>query len=311
MKKIIVLLLMLFPVAGFAFQAPISVPNGSGASVRSNMNNALQAITTQQSGATAPTITYPYQTWVDTSTVPVILKVRNGANNAWLSIGQIYDTGLKFLAAEGNGTVGGYSFALDGGQDTGMFSIADGQVDFYNNNVHTLAFTSSAFTWKGAPIPVADTNLQSGLNAELLDGNHASAFATAAQGAKADIAITTSTIASQSVNYATSAGSAGSAGNSDKLDNQHWVTILDGNITLPNGQSTVLNLYSGGFHRFYRYSVYTASGGGVVLAAVPSTDGRPCAYIQRVSAGYSDYLYIENVGTGVSNTFYYRVDVWG
>lgn len=47
----------------------------------------------------------------------------------------------KFLAAEGNSTNGGYSFTLDGNQDTGMFSPSDGVVDIYNNAVNTLHIT--------------------------------------------------------------------------------------------------------------------------------------------------------------------------
>jgi fibronectin-binding autotransporter adhesin len=44
----------------------------------------------------------------------------------------------KFLAAEGSGTAGGYSFTNDGSQDTGMFSPSDGILDFYSNGQKTL-----------------------------------------------------------------------------------------------------------------------------------------------------------------------------
>jgi hypothetical protein len=49
--------------------------------------------------------------------------------------------GTKFLAAESNTTEGGYSFTVDGAQDTGMFSSGDGQLNFYSNGV--LVFTIS------------------------------------------------------------------------------------------------------------------------------------------------------------------------
>lgn len=49
--------------------------------------------------------------------------------------------GTKFLAAESSTTAGGYTFTVDGAQDTGMFSSGDGQLNFYSNGV--LAFTIS------------------------------------------------------------------------------------------------------------------------------------------------------------------------
>ena len=46
----------------------------------------------------------------------------------------------QFLARQngGNGAYGGYSFAQDGGHDTGMFSAGDGNLQFYNNSVKTV-----------------------------------------------------------------------------------------------------------------------------------------------------------------------------
>jgi hypothetical protein len=115
------LLLLIIPLMLFgcgdssAFQAPVSVPNGTGAQVRSNMNNALQAITTEQSGASAPATTYPYQRWIDTSTTPPTERVRNAANTAWVVVGTV-DTaytgsnsdkvdGAHASATPGNGVI--------------------------------------------------------------------------------------------------------------------------------------------------------------------------------------------------------------
>lgn len=46
-----------------------------------DINNVMQAIATNNSGATAPSTTYPYQYWVDTATGS--LKQRNAANSGW------------------------------------------------------------------------------------------------------------------------------------------------------------------------------------------------------------------------------------
>lgn len=68
-------------------QASISIANGSGASVRSAINSALEAITTLQSGATAPSTTYPFMQWADTAND--LLKQRNAANSAWITKGTL------------------------------------------------------------------------------------------------------------------------------------------------------------------------------------------------------------------------------
>ena len=63
------------------------VPNTSGAGVRSGINTRLQAIATHQSGATAPTTTYAYQFWADTTAG--LLKQRDGSNASWNTIGTL------------------------------------------------------------------------------------------------------------------------------------------------------------------------------------------------------------------------------
>lgn len=57
------------------------IDNAPGGTVRSDINNALGAIVTNNSGASAPSTTYAYQWWVDTTNAQ--LKQRNAANSAW------------------------------------------------------------------------------------------------------------------------------------------------------------------------------------------------------------------------------------
>ena len=68
-------------------QHDMDIANQAGAAFRSDLNNALQALTTLQSGAVAPSPSFPYQLWVDTSVGR--LKMRNGANNAWFDMGDV------------------------------------------------------------------------------------------------------------------------------------------------------------------------------------------------------------------------------
>lgn len=68
-------------------QHDYNIANQSGQAFRADLNNALAAIVSNNSGASAPSTTFAYQYWVDTSTSPATLKQRNGSNNAWVSIG--------------------------------------------------------------------------------------------------------------------------------------------------------------------------------------------------------------------------------
>ena len=60
------------------------IANQNGANTRSDLNNALAAIVSNNSKASAPTTTYAYMWWADTAND--ILKQRNGADSAWISI---------------------------------------------------------------------------------------------------------------------------------------------------------------------------------------------------------------------------------
>jgi hypothetical protein len=75
------------------------ISNGTGAAVRSDLNGALAAIATNNSGATAPTTTYAYQWWPDTTTG--LLKIRNAANSAWVTVGTLASTNLGLASLAG------------------------------------------------------------------------------------------------------------------------------------------------------------------------------------------------------------------
>jgi hypothetical protein len=63
------------------------IANQSGAAFRSDLNNGLAAIVSQNSGAAQPSTTYAYQTWADTTTG--LMKIRNAANNAWITLSRL------------------------------------------------------------------------------------------------------------------------------------------------------------------------------------------------------------------------------
>lgn len=63
-------------------QHDYAIANDSGANVRADLNNVLEAIATINSGSSSPGTTFPYQFWADTTTG--LLKQRNSANTAWI-----------------------------------------------------------------------------------------------------------------------------------------------------------------------------------------------------------------------------------
>lgn len=66
------------------------IANASGASVRTDMNSAFQALASLSSGATEPSTMYAYQLWADTTTST--LKRRNAANSGWLVVRTLSET---------------------------------------------------------------------------------------------------------------------------------------------------------------------------------------------------------------------------
>jgi hypothetical protein len=75
------------------------IANGTGAAVRSDLNDALAAIVSNNSSSTAPATTYAYQWWADTTTG--LLKQRNAANSAFVTIGTLASTNLGLASLAG------------------------------------------------------------------------------------------------------------------------------------------------------------------------------------------------------------------
>ena len=115
------------------------IANASGATVRADINNALLAISSSNSGSSAPSTTYAYELWVDTSNN--LLKLRNGANNAWLT------TALSTTASNTVDIDGG---AIDGtaiganSASTGAFSSITSTVADNSDNLSLISTDADA-----------------------------------------------------------------------------------------------------------------------------------------------------------------------
>ncbi len=92
-------------------QHDYAIANQSGLAFRQDLNNALLAIVSQNSGATEPSTTYAYQWWADTTTG--LLKLRNAANSAWITIGTLASANLGLATVASPSFTGTATFAGD------------------------------------------------------------------------------------------------------------------------------------------------------------------------------------------------------
>ena len=107
------------------------IDNASGATVRADINSALSAIQTLNSGTSAPSSTAAGMLWLDTTGgAPYALKIRDAGNNHWLPIGSVTDPGadgnLSVAAIEGSavlstGESGGTKFLREDGDGSCSF----------------------------------------------------------------------------------------------------------------------------------------------------------------------------------------------
>jgi hypothetical protein len=126
--------------------------NQSGAAFRSDLNNGLAAIVSNNSGVAQPSTTYAYQWWSDTTTG--LLKLRNAANNAWITIGTLADANLGLLSlaggtltgallADDSGTAALPAIAFDGDPDSGIFRGGANEFGIATNGVERVEFGTS------------------------------------------------------------------------------------------------------------------------------------------------------------------------
>jgi hypothetical protein len=112
------------------------IANGTGSAVRADLNNALAAIVSNNSSSSEPATKYAYQWWADTTTGQ--LKLRNAANNGWVTIFELDGT---MLMEDGTVSAPGLAFASD--LNTGFFRSAADKINFATGGVERLEIGSS------------------------------------------------------------------------------------------------------------------------------------------------------------------------
>jgi hypothetical protein len=129
------------------------IANGSGAAVRADLNDALAAIVTGNSNATAPTTTYAYEPWFDTSTSPATIKRRDGSNASWITIG--YADGSIDLGSAATPTI-----RFNGDTNTGIYSPGADQVAISTGGTQRATVDSSGRLLVGTSTAAGDAKLQ-------------------------------------------------------------------------------------------------------------------------------------------------------
>ena len=119
------------------------IDNQSGASFRADLNVALSAIVSNNSGATEPSTTYAYQTWADTTAG--VMKLRNAANSAWITL---YELDGTYSIEAGTAAAPGLYFRGD--TDTGIYSPGANSFAIATNGLQRINVDSNGYVNIGA-----------------------------------------------------------------------------------------------------------------------------------------------------------------
>jgi hypothetical protein len=125
------------------------IANGTGAAVRADINLALSAIVSLNSSASEPGTMYAYQLWADTAAG--LLKIRNGANSAWITLRQL-DGDFSIVAVE-DGLQATPSLTFTNDLNTGVFRSGADALAIVTGGQYAIACTSTQAVGIRTPNP--------------------------------------------------------------------------------------------------------------------------------------------------------------
>jgi len=121
------------------------ISNGTGSVIRADINNALSAIVTNNSSDSEPATKYAYMWWADTSAG--LLKIRNSANDDWITLFQLDGT---LTLEDGSNSAPAISFRDD--TNTGIFSSAADNLDITTGGTTRVNVSSTGINVTGTVI---------------------------------------------------------------------------------------------------------------------------------------------------------------
>ncbi len=163
------------------------IANDTGANVRADINSNLAALYSLSSGSSAPSTTTAHQLWLDTSTTPDTLKIRNASDNGWISLGTAESNlGLAALSGAtftGNvlvpaGTVGAPGLGFAGDTDTGFYKSAANEIGIATGGTFRARFHSGGLI------------LQDGNSLRFKDSGNSNYISLAAPALTSDVTLT-------------------------------------------------------------------------------------------------------------------------
>ena len=146
-----------------------NIANASGASVRSDLNAVFDAIKTLNSGGSDPSNTAAFMPYVDTADSNN-LKIRNAANNAFVTVGSVDSANLGLLPRAGGTMTGAIladdsagasapAIAFNGDTDTGIFRVGANTMGFATAGVERVEISDAGLDMSnGLPIRFQDSS---------------------------------------------------------------------------------------------------------------------------------------------------------
>ena len=146
-----------------------NIANASGASVRSDLNAVFAAIKTLNSGGSDPSNTSAFMPYVDTADSNN-LKIRNAADNAFVTVGSVDSPNLGLLPraggtmtgqllADDSAGAGAPAISFDGDADTGIFRVGSNTIGFATAGVERVEISDSGLDMSnGLPIRFQDSS---------------------------------------------------------------------------------------------------------------------------------------------------------
>lgn len=135
-------------------QSDQQIQNANGQSVRNDINGNLDALFSNNSGASEPSTTTAFMWWADTNNDA--LKIRNAADSAFITVGTLSETNLGLAGKAspsftGNvavpaGTASSLSVRFTGDTDTGFFKNAANDFSIVTGGTRRAHFDTNGIT---------------------------------------------------------------------------------------------------------------------------------------------------------------------
>ena len=294
-------------------QHDMVLDDAAGIAFRADLNNALAALVSQNSGATEPTTTYAYMWWADTTSG--WLKQRNAADNAWINKLKLADAtstvGAALLAAADAAAARTAIGALSAADDV---TLAAGKVVIFEGATDDAYETTLTVVDPTADQTITLPNITGQVAVQARGSDIASASTINLTTATGDIVDVTGTTSITAVTLADGLERNVRFTGALTLTNGASLVLPSGaNITTAAGDFAVFRGYAAGVVRCVSYtkaSGQSVVGGGVTQNMVRlntangygSTNNKIRRFTNTVTNTGSDITYADSATNGASFT---------